>query len=272
MTKDLVVKCSDCGMVHTSHAPTEEELQAYYANYPVVSTLSPITRTRYLELLDRFEAFRKNNRIIDVGCGSGLFLQVAAERGWEVHGTEYGSIAIDACRSKGIDIIEGALDPKNYPPGHFDVVCSFEVLEHLIDPAGEVARMGTILRDGGLLYATTPNFNCLARRAAPSDWSVANYPEHLSYFTPRTLRRLFGDIGMRPLWLGTSGFSVARWLSGRRTGAVRANAQARQEQLRADMEYKPHMKLAKRVLNFLLHSFSLGDSLKGAFIRSTQRG
>ena len=104
---------------------------------------------------------------------------------------------------------------------------------------------------------------------APSDWSVANFPEHLSYFTPRTLRRLFANIGMRPLWLGTSGFSVARWLSGRRSGTVRANAQARQEQLRADMEYKPHMKLAKRVLNYLLHSLSLGDSLKGAFVKAT---
>ena len=71
-------------MVHTAIEPTPAELNQYYTNYPAVTELTEITRKRYLELLDRFEPFRKTNKLIDVGCGSGLFLQVAAERGWGV--------------------------------------------------------------------------------------------------------------------------------------------------------------------------------------------
>ncbi len=193
-------------MVHTGIEPTPEELNVYYTNYPAITELTAVTRKRYLELLDRFEPFRKTNKLIDVGCGSGLFLEVAAERGWEVHGTEYGDRTIAACRARGIDIREGVLDPNEYPAGSFDVVCSFEVMEHLVQPSEEVARMALILRKGGLLYATTPNFNCLARRIKPSDWNVASYPEHISYFTPRTFNRMFRDKGFRRSWLVTTGF------------------------------------------------------------------
>jgi 2-polyprenyl-3-methyl-5-hydroxy-6-metoxy-1,4-benzoquinol methylase len=255
-------------MVYTELEPTPDELAAYYASYPAVSKLSPVTEKRYHELLDRFEPYRRANRIIDVGCGSGLFLRVAAQRGWEVHGTEYGAGPIEACKKAGIAIREGALDPENYPPGHFDVVCSFEVLEHLAHPAQEVERMGRILRKGGLLYATTPNFDCLARRLKPAEWNVVNFPEHLSYFAPRTFRKMFEDAGMETLWTETTGFSVSRWLSGRKVGETRIAAKAKQERLREELEQKGHLRIAKRMVNGMLNMLSLGDSMKGGFLKS----
>jgi 2-polyprenyl-3-methyl-5-hydroxy-6-metoxy-1,4-benzoquinol methylase len=254
-------------MVYTSIEPTPGELSEYYSSYPASGHLSPITAKRYHELLDRFEPYRRSGRIIDVGCGAGLFLEVAASRGWEVHGTEFGERPVAACLARGIPIIEGALDPANYPPDHFDVVCSFEVIEHLAHPAEELGRMVQILRPGGLLYVTTPNFNCLARRSAPKNWNVANYPEHLSYFTPRTLLRMALEQDLEREWITTSGFSIYRWRTGihQLSSKDKAQASKTQEDLRQRLESRWYLNMIKRTINMVLDLFNLGDSLKAGF-------
>jgi 23S rRNA U2552 (ribose-2'-O)-methylase RlmE/FtsJ len=84
--------------------PSDQELIDYYANYGSVDSISEITVRRYHELLDKFEAFRKNNKIIDVGCGRGHFLKVAKERGWDVHGTEFSDQLVEHGRTLGIEI------------------------------------------------------------------------------------------------------------------------------------------------------------------------
>ena len=253
-------------MVFVGVAPTDEELFAYYAHYPVHDNVSAVTLKRYNELLDGFERFRRTNRMIDVGCGAGIFLEMAAKRGWEVHGTEYGERALVACRSRGIRIIEGALDPANYEPEGFDVVCSFEVIEHLPRPKDELQRMVRILRPGGALYMTTPNYNSIGHLLAGSGWSVVNYPEHLNYFTPASLRRLGSTQQLHTIRLLTTGVSLVRLRV--RHGQQRAEkdaALAAQDQLREQLETRPLLRFAKATANAVLNFFGAGDSMKATF-------
>ena len=105
---------------------------------------------------------------------------------------------------------EGALDPARYAPGSFDVVTSFEVIEHVMDPGDELRRMHQVLRPGGLLYLTTPNYRCVGHWMAGADWSVVNYPEHLSLFTPRTMKRLLRQRNFAPLRIRTTGIDLMR--------------------------------------------------------------
>lgn len=258
-----IVRCRNCTLAFAGLAPTDTELGAYYNDYPAHANVSPITLKRYDALLDGFERFRTTNRIIDVGCGAGNFLERAALRGWEVHGTEYGRIPIETCRAKGIAVIEGPLNPSNYATGSFDVVTSFEVIEHLVEPALELERMRTMLRPGGMLYVTTPNYRSVGHLLAGGQWSVVNYPEHLNYFTPRTIRRLMRAKGFVPVRTKTTGVDLMRVrFNPVKDRGGRKAIDNQQESLRTKLESSWWLRLVKRTIDGTLDLFGIGDHLK----------
>lgn len=263
-----LVRCGSCGLVFTGLEPSTEDLLAFYSRYLMVEDISPVTLLRYEEVLDSFEPFRKSGRILETGCGAGIFMQRAAMRGWEVHGTEIGTNALAAAQARGVHMVEGPLDPDNYPADHFDIVCSIEVIEHLRTPRAELKNVFKVLRPGGLFYVTTPNFDCLARRISPTDWNVASYPEHLCYFTPRTLDRMLRSEGMEKRHLTTTGFSFYRWKVRHDRSAVNKRAaQQKEESIRTALEHKPHLRLLKRMTNAVLNLFKLGDSMKAYYVK-----
>ncbi len=105
-SRAFLVQCQDCGLVFGEKKPTAEELTAHYSNYPRYQSLSPITEKRYNEILDKFEPYRKNNNLIDLGCSNGLFLECAKKRGWNVYGTEYAQECIDSCAKNNITVFK----------------------------------------------------------------------------------------------------------------------------------------------------------------------
>ena len=144
-----LVKSKPLGFVFSKSIPTTEELVKHYEKYSRQDYLSPVTIKRYDELLEMFEKYRKTNRILDVGCGVGYFLQHAAKKGWQVYGTEFTDAAIESCREKGIIMNQGALSVEWFEKESFDIITSFEVLEHINNPRPEVAGFYSLLRRGG---------------------------------------------------------------------------------------------------------------------------
>jgi 2-polyprenyl-3-methyl-5-hydroxy-6-metoxy-1,4-benzoquinol methylase len=205
-----LVRCKSCFMVFSSLIPSQSTLATHYGAYRMFDQISDITIKRYNQLLDQFEKYRQTNRIIDVGCGQGFFLEQAKKRGWEVYGTEFAPQYIKVCSDKGIRMNEGVLTLVNYPPESFDIVTSFEVIEHLSYPLQELKNFNSLLRPGGLLYITTPNFNSLSRRIQGDHWTVISYPDHLSYFTPGTINKALSTAGFRKKKILTTGISIAR--------------------------------------------------------------
>lgn len=263
-----LARCRACGMTYVAREPGLRELEDYYAPYPVVENISPVTLLRYDELLERFAPFRKTGRILDVGCGGGSFLERAMAKGWEACGTEFGAGPIAACRAKGIQVMEGPLRPGDHPAEGYDVICAFEVVEHLAHPGPEIDNMLKLLRPGGLLYLTVPNFNCLARRLDLAHWNVINYPEHLNHFIRRTMHRMLATRGLGRAWLTTTGFSMERWAAKKESGnQAKAAAHQAQDQFREKIEARWHLRAAKATINFFLDLFGLGDSLKAAYVR-----
>lgn len=261
-------KCRNCGFIFSKQIPTESELIEYYEGYGRNDYLSPITVKRYHELLDRFEPFRKTNNLIDVGCGIGYFLEVAKERGWNVFGTEYTDEAIRICTEKGITMKQGKLNPIDFEGIEFDIITSFEVLEHINNPREEITNFYSILRKGGLVYFTTPNFNSMLRYRLRDRYDVITYPEHLSYYTPKTITRLFDSNGFKKKKVETTGISLTRLRTSKgETSQAYISETSDDEQLRNNIESKWYLQFIKTIINKTLTLFGVGDSLKGWFIK-----
>jgi len=265
----FLCKCGSCGFVFAKKIPTEQELEEHYEGYGRNDYLSPITIKRYNELLDSFEKYRKTNRLIDVGCGIGYFLEEAIKRGWEVYGTEYTDEAVKICQGKGITMLKGKLDPSKLVDMEFDVITSFEVIEHINNPNEELSNFNKILRKGGMVYITTPNFNSLLRYRLKSAYNVITYPEHLSYYTPKTLSKVFTGNGFKKEKILTTGFSLTRLRTSKGTKEQEYISESSDDEvLRNQIESKKHLQFAKKLVNGSLTYIGKGDTLKGYFVKS----
>ncbi|MEO9804481.1 MAG: class I SAM-dependent methyltransferase [Reichenbachiella sp.] len=248
--------------------PTGEELNEYYSAYSYgrEQYLSPLTIESYNNLLDEFEKFRKTGKILDVGCGAGFFLEQAKKRGWTAFGTEYSETAIQLCRDKGINMKEGVLDVNDFNSEEFDVVTSFEVLEHINNPMEEMKSISQLLRKDGLFYCTTPNFNSLMRYYLKSNYNVIKYPEHLTYYTKKTLNRLMRAHGMVNTKFRSHGISITRIKTSKGTSSERIiDANNSDERLRKKIQKNGYLKLVKSIVNNIFTWTNTGLTLKGYY-------
>ncbi len=268
--KNYLVKSSSVGFVFCSKIPSESELiEVYSSKYTREDYLSPITVLRYNKLLDQFDKYRKTNKLLDVGCGVGNFLELAKKRGWEVFGTEYTDKAIQVCQSKGISMHQGVLTSKWFNPEEFDIITSFEVIEHINNPIEEVNNINQLLRKGGLFYFTTPNFNALERFILKADFNIISYPEHLCYYTPKTINYLLTNNNFKKVKLSTTGFSLTRIKTSielsenRKMTEEYVSANSTDEKLRVKIESNFFLKLIKNTLNTVLSFIGMGNAIKG---------
>ncbi|HAW51682.1 MAG TPA: hypothetical protein DCX54_05040 [Flavobacteriales bacterium] len=264
--KHKLTKCTECSMVFAWDIPDSRELIAHYEEYGRDDYKSPITVKRYREILSKFEHARSLNRILDIGCGMGFFLEVAQELNWKTYGTEYTETAVENCRQKDITMFKGDLSEINFGELTFDVITCIEVIEHIQDLHSFISGIKKILRPGGLLYLTTPNIRSLNSRMLKEDWNVLCYPEHLSYFSKKSLNKLLESNSFEKLFLVSDGVSPERLLTSiKRKTVDHSTSENKDEKLRIQLEKNSFLKTVKRMVNGLLNTLNLGESLKGLY-------
>lgn len=269
-----LVKSYPSGFVFSERIPSEEELKAHYQSYDRHLDVPELTYERYRELLRSFEPYRKKNKLFDIGCGMGDFLKVAKEMGWEVYGCEYTKSAVEACSTKGINVFLGAPDQRWLESEGMDVVTSFEVIEHLSYPRDHIRFASHLLRAGGIFYCTTPNFDALERYLFKEDYNIIGYPEHLSYFTKKTLDDLLTSEGFQRQWLKTTGISPSRIrqslgkVDKRPDDGASASIGSSDDHLRNTLEENRALRLLKGVVNAGLDLTRKGNSLKGLYLKA----
>lgn len=266
--KHSLVKCRSCKLVFAHKIPSTNELNEHYKNYSYEgdATLSEMTRAAYLKLLDEFEKFRKTNRILDAGCGRGWFLEEAKKRGWEVYGTEFSDKAIGVCSAKGINMKHGALSPDMFAENFFDVITSFEVIEHINSPLADLKAIHSFLRKDGLLYCTTPNFNSVMRYYLKEKYNVIEYPEHLTYYTKRTLKHTIEKFPFKRIKFLSTGISITRIKQSLGQNQP-TSAQSSDDNVREAISKKWYLDLAKRILNTIFTWTNTGLTLKAYYIK-----
>jgi 2-polyprenyl-3-methyl-5-hydroxy-6-metoxy-1,4-benzoquinol methylase len=130
---------------------------------------------------------RGSRRLLDIGCGDGSLLKVAAEDGWDISGSEVSEVKLIA-NEKEVPIYTGQLDALQVPENSFDLVTSFHVIEHLIDPMALLRLASRVLKPGGIVFLETPNIGGIGALVKKGRWSMIIPPEHIVYFNPASLK------------------------------------------------------------------------------------
>jgi 2-polyprenyl-3-methyl-5-hydroxy-6-metoxy-1,4-benzoquinol methylase len=191
-----IVRCRGCGLVRQNPQPQASDLvQAYEKvadeRYEEEASGRVETFTRAVRDLARHEP---GGRLLDVGCHTGIFLDVARKAGWETVGVEPSRWSADRARARGVTVVDGTLADATFPENFFDVITMWDVVEHLADPLQELRHARRFLRPGGLLALSTMNVDAWFPRLLGRRWPW--YMQmHLYYFTPSTLRHMLKRAG-----------------------------------------------------------------------------
>jgi SAM-dependent methyltransferase len=147
-------------------------------------------------LLRQVPRYRRNGRVLDIGCGSGGYLAFLAEMGWHCAGVETGAKSRAYAQTVlGLDVREGPLEACGFPDAAFDVVTLWHVIEHLPDPRATLREIGRILKPEGLLLLRTPNVESWEAALFRGNWYGLDAPRHLYLFSPATMERLLRQCG-----------------------------------------------------------------------------
>ena len=136
----------------------------------------------------------KPGRLLDVGCGNGVYLLRAQSAGWRVQGIEPDARAVAEARRKGLDVHAGTLDDFAGDP-LFDVVSASHVIEHVHEPGQFLEQIAGLLRGNGMLWLATPNVDSPGHRHYGRAWRGLEPPRHVMVFSARALRCLLERTG-----------------------------------------------------------------------------
>ena len=138
---------------------------------------------------------REGARLLDVGCGNGIYLDLAKQAGWQVTGVDFDSQAVASAQARGLDVRLGGLEQVQELAGSIDRVTCSHVIEHVHHPREWIQRMHAMLRPGGSLWLQTPNVDALGHQRFGAAWLGLDPPRHLSLMPPRTLVNLIQTCG-----------------------------------------------------------------------------
>lgn len=127
-------------------------------------------------------------KLLDVGCGNGIFLPLARRLGWDAHGLESDPAAVAAAQRRGLPVSHGSLPRTEWPEGSFAAVTLNHVIEHVHDPVAAFREIHRLLQPGGWVWIGTPNADSCSHRIFGRHWRGLEPPRHLSVFTARALR------------------------------------------------------------------------------------
>jgi 2-polyprenyl-3-methyl-5-hydroxy-6-metoxy-1,4-benzoquinol methylase len=208
-----VLKCRNCGFAFVDPVPRHENIQDIYSRdyYEpwIVEQRGRRIRMWRKRLKTLNSLSKKKGRLLDIGCGEGLFLEIAKRDGWDVIGTELSSFAVNHIREKhGIQVFKGEIVDIGLPDKSFDAVTMWHVLEHTTDPIMTLKEIKRVIKEDGIFILAVPNLNNY-----PSKWvyrivkgrrmhlfSPEDRELHLYHFTPKTIE----------LALEKTGFGVER--------------------------------------------------------------
>ena len=211
-------ECRHCTLRFTQNTPGQEEIGCYYQseNYishsdtskGIINKLYHAVRKRTLhhkKNLIKEHTGKKTGSILDIGCGTGAFLNTMQNKAWKVTGLEPDEIA----RKKALELYSLQLDSSEklfaLPHENFDAITMWHALEHIHNLHGYISHTKALLKPNGKLFIAVPNYICYDEEVYKECWAAYDVPRHLYHFSPASMKELLslyglGIISKKPMW------------------------------------------------------------------------
>lgn len=192
-----IVKCRNCGLIYTNPRFTGEEILDSYVAVEDPLYLEErdgrvLTFERHLRPLEKIKA--PPGLLLDVGAYTGVFVEIAAQHGWDAYGVEPSHWAVEQACERGLHMIQGTLASSGLPDNSLDVVTMWDVIEHVSNPLGEMQQAQRLLKPGGLLVVHTMDIDSRFARMMGGRWPWL-MEMHIYYFSRHTLKQMLEKAG-----------------------------------------------------------------------------
>ena len=149
------------------------------------------------EIVDIVGRVQPSGKLLDVDSGWGQLLKLAGDRGYDAVGLEASAGAADTSRQAfGVNVIEGSFPDYRFEPCSFDIIVINHVIEHLEDMVRVLAEARRILKPGGVIAVSAPNFNSLMSRVKAERWQGLQPSQHIWQLSADTVAMLLQRVGL----------------------------------------------------------------------------
>lgn len=196
-----VVRCEQCGLMRTNPRPTRSSIHRYYpSEYVAYHRQLHAPPRRHSGWRDRrvsvMPPVSPPGRLLEIGTSFGAFLYECKRVGWDVTGVEMDErSAARAAELTGAPVHATSIETVQFPPRSFDVICAWQVIEHLHDPVRTLRACFDWLKPGGWLAIAIPDAGSLEFRLFREAWYPLDVPRHLYHFSAKTCRAMFESCG-----------------------------------------------------------------------------
>jgi SAM-dependent methyltransferase len=208
-----IYQCAACGFRQCSDF--SDVLSFYQAMDDPGYEASRAPRALQAErLLQSVSRYRPGGRLLDIGAGSGILVEVATRLGYRAEGIEPSEWMVRSAAAHGLKIQAGIL-PHEEITGPYDVVTLVDVIEHVSDPVELLVQAGTVLASDGIGLVITPDVTSVAARVMGKHWWHYRMA-HICYFERQTLLAALRHADLepiaifRPSWYFTADYLIQR--------------------------------------------------------------
>ena len=213
-----LVRCSSCTGVWLASPPKPEEMGLHYTeeyHKGIMAAGEGDVANRWKYPRRRIANYKQGGAVLDIGCSSGGFLSTMKGPAWKLYGIEMEESTAERARANtGASIFVGDAVAAPFLPDTFDLITSFDLLEHVYSPREFLTKVFEWLKPGGIYYAIMPNIDSWEARLFGTHWYGLELPRHLFHFSPRSLSCLMTDLGFEEVCVKTPRVSYLRRSAG----------------------------------------------------------
>ena len=212
-----IQQCNSCYFLFTNPRPDVEEIRAYYQSQDYIShhddakdimsriytSVRNFTISQKIKLIN--ELIPKHGNLLDIGCGTGNFLQATKQAGWQVTGTEPDSQAREVASKRVGDSIYESINDLSLSNKTYDIITMWHVLEHVHLLNETVDWLANHLALNGKIIIAVPNPQSPDAANYSKFWAAYDVPRHLYHFTKDSMALLmkkhhFKIDTIHPMW------------------------------------------------------------------------